>query len=466
MSKPTAQSSEPAQPTDSPREEGILKKGRRLTKYLLWYILEAVLSMGIMPLIVFPLCCHYLDKDGFGRFAWVFGAVGMVGMVPVSGLCDALLRNLKSVADDRRGLLLRTSFSLAVGVVGVALALTLLGCIGVVATGMADPLTEAPQTVAWIAIIALGFAARNILQVVSVDLTFTREFARRTFWRSLGFILTLSSIPAFFLLGATGFPLGYAAGHGMALALLLYTRRREFIKRPQLDRAMARRVSSSWAVLSVSSFLLQSGRLIHRTTLGMSDAFEEVAVFTAATTVLTLLLMPVNTLGLFGFQLMVAHDSMKRFSHSFLTLYTLAAVAGTVCLYVVSRLLAPWILDLMFPKVAEDALDPMGIMMIGVSTAVLSLATRPFVLKFSSRRMLILIGAGSLLGHLIPALILIPGWAMGLGLKGAAWAFCIGNIVSSLTWFGVFIAGFVISDFGGGEKISPDNLDPEDERGT
>ena len=82
---------------------------------------------------------------------------------------------------------------------------------------------------------------------------------------------------------------------------------------------------------------------------------------------------------------------------------------------------------------------PMSIMTIGMAITVLMHASRPFVQKFSSLRMLGGLGVVSLVAHLGAALLLIPTH----GINGAAWSYTIGHGVTGVAWFACFSIGFL-----------------------
>ena len=411
---------------------GPSQRRRRLGLHLFWYVLETGINMGVMPIVFLPACLFMLGAEGYGQFLFALGVVNLVGLAPVQGLTNALLRNMASLTDDRRSLLLRTAFVMASIAVGILLVCGLVACAGSTMFGGGEP-----STVKWIALLAVAFAARNILTVGSVDFAIDRRFAQRAVWRSLGSVMALAAIPAWMFFGPVGFPLGYAAGHVVALLMLLAFRRHVLFGKPRYDRSLAAQATTSWLILSLSTFFLTSGRYVHRTILGTVDSFDQVAVFGAAATALDLLVMPIATLGLFGFQLLAAHASMERFSKRFLLRYSAAALAGTVGVYYVAGWLAPWVARLLYAEVAEEAVEPIGIMTLGIAATVLMHAARPFVQKFSSARTLLVIGVVSVVAHLGLGLVLIPTY----GLTGAAWAYCSANVITSLVWFSCFVAG-------------------------
>ena len=135
--------------------------------------------------------------------------------------------------------------------------------------------------------------------------------------------------------------------------------------------------------------------------------------------------------------------------------YGAAALAGTVGFYYLAGWLAPWVARLLYAEVAEEAIEPIGIMAFGVAATVLMHAARPFVQKFSSARTLLVIGVVSVVAHLGLGLVLIPTY----GLTGAAWAFCAANVITSVVWFGFFVAGPARRSPGGAERTSIDGFD-------
>ena len=420
--------------TPNTGSETVAQKGRRLGGYFSWNVLEVVLNMGIMPLVLVPVCMHIAGEETVGLFIYALGIVSLVGVTPTKGLNNALLRDLSAAEKSRQPLLVRTSLFMAVVAMAVLLLVALVACGGRMWQG-----TDSTTTIWWIAILAVGFAARNLQTTGSVDLTVSRGFAQRMTWRSIGSVLALAVIPAFYYLGAIGLPLGFAMGHVAALMLLLTARRGLFLERPLFARDMIGPLAKSWLVLSLVTFFAASGRYVHRTVLGSCHGLDTVAVFFAAAATLELCVMPISTLGLFGFQLLSAHRNRDRFSQRFFAGYVAATLIGVPCIYFLIRIVAAWPLRWLYAKQFDRAIEPLWIMAIGVSLTILMHASRPFVQKFSSLKALGVIGIVSLAAHLGAALVLIPD----RGITGAAWSYTIGQTVTSLAWFAFLLVGLL-----------------------
>ncbi|MCH8147715.1 MAG: hypothetical protein IH987_06920, partial [Planctomycetes bacterium] len=414
--------------------ETLAQKGRRLGGYFSWNVLEVLLNMSLMPIVLVPICRQMAGRETVGLFVFVLGIVSLVGVTPTKGLNNALLRDLTATEKSRQRLLVRTSLFMAVAAMTVLLLVVLVACGLLSGQG-----TQSKTTLGWVAILAVAFAARNLQTTGSVDLTVSRGFAQRMIWRSIGSVLALTAIPAYFLLGADGLPLGFAMGHVAALILLLTVRRSLFLERPLFARDMIGPLARSWLILSLVTFFAASGRYIHRTVLGSCHGPDTVMVFFAAAATLEICIMPISTLGLFAFQLLSAHRNRDRFSPRFFAGYVLAAVAAVPCLYFLIRFAAIWPLRWLYAKELDDAIAPLGIMAIGAGLTILMHASRPFVQKFSSLRALGVIGIVSFAAHLGAALVLIPGQ----GITGAAWSYTIGQAVTSLAWFGFLLVGFL-----------------------
>ena len=431
---------EPPNPIERPSAAGAaapetgLQKGKRLTGLFSWYVVEVILEMGIMPLVLIPICVQIADKNAVGMFIYVLGIVSLVGVTPTRGLNNALLRDLSATSSARRAVVIRTSMTMAVVVIGLLVAATIVVCSGVARTNAAST-----KTVWWIAILAIAFAARNLQTTGTVDLTVSRRFGQRMVWRSLGPVLALVAIPAYIVMDDDGLPLGFAFGHLAALCLLIFFRRRAFVGRPQIERGMIGPLGRSWLVLSSVTFFATSGRYIHRTVLGSCHDFETVTTFFAGSAILDLCMMPLATLGLFGFQLLSAHRSREKFSRAFLLGFAAASLLGVPLFYFLARWLAVWPLNWFFSAETDRAMVPMSIMTIGMAITVLMHASRPFVQKFSSLRVLGVLGVVSLVAHLGAALVLIPDH----GINGAAWSYTIGHGVTGIAWFACFSTGFL-----------------------
>ena len=429
---------------------GFLHRGKRLSGHLFWFLLGQAVGIGLPHVVLFPLCLHFAGPEGFGRFVYALGMVHLVGMSPTTGLGNTLLRNLTSVAEDRQPLLLRTAFVLGVAAVGGLVLLALLACAGVCIHNPSNF-----QTTLWIALLVLAMAAQNISLLCTTDLTIRRRFAVREFWQNLGRLLSLLALPGLLLFGHAGMPIGFTLGYVVALWLLLAMRYRVFFGSPQWDGPMAKRVVTPWAVLSLSAVFYFSSHYVHRTILGVCGPYEMVSIFFAAAAALALCAMPVSTLGLFGILILSAYKSRRRFSPRALRWYAAAALAGPGCLYGIVLWVSPWILRLLYPAVADQALQPMSIMTIGIAMSMLMQASRPFVIKFASLRTLLITSIVAFVAHVGAALLLVPAW----GITGAAWSYCIGQSIVGVTWYGFFVASLLRPNTADDSEASVDKLD-------
>ncbi|MCH7925091.1 MAG: hypothetical protein IIC51_06115, partial [Planctomycetes bacterium] len=137
--------------------ETVAEKGRRLGGYFSWNVLEVLLDMGIMPIVLVPICRHIAGRETVGLFLFVLGIVSLVGVTPTKGLNNTLLRDLSAAEKSRQRLLVRTSLFMAVAAIAVLLLVALVVC-GVLAWQG----TKSTTTLWWVAILAVAFAARNL----------------------------------------------------------------------------------------------------------------------------------------------------------------------------------------------------------------------------------------------------------------------------------------------------------------
>ena len=77
--------------------ETVAQKGRRLGGYFSWNVLEVILNMGIMPIVLVPICRHIAGRETVGLFIYVLGIVSLVG-------------DVRAWSPRARGTGLRTSF--------------------------------------------------------------------------------------------------------------------------------------------------------------------------------------------------------------------------------------------------------------------------------------------------------------------------------------------------------------------
>lgn len=426
--------------------------GKRMSGYFFWYLIGFFVRMGLPHLLFFPLCMYLMGKEDFGKFIYAFGIISMIGLAPTKGLGDTFLRNIANIAENRRDLFLSTIMILAAIAIGGLLLLS-----GAVLLFMAG-FNEDRQLLAWLLLVAVAFAAQNMVAIKITSFSFKRQFAQRALWQSIEGIAGFAAIPLIVIIGAWGLPIGYAAGHMAAYLLLIVVYNQPFRKAGEsFDRNMAKRITASWIVLTSSGIFLLSSRYIHRSVLGIWSDYESVSVFFSATAVLETFIMPVDILGLFGYSILSAHSSKKIFSKQFSVLYTAVAGITTGITYLMICLFAQYILQIMYPSVTSAARQLIPIMGIGISMMVLAHLMRPFVMKFATAKTMLIISVVSLIAHAGAAFILIPKW----NITGAAYSYCVGCGVVGLSWLAFFMDRFLFRPKRYTFAGSIDNIDAE-----
>lgn len=412
----------------------LLGLSKRISGHFFWYMTGYFVQMGLPQLLLFPLCMHLVGEESFGKFIYAYGIVSMIGLAPTKGLIDTFLRNIASISESRRNLFLSTILILAAFSVGILLLLA-----GIVLSITAGFVAER-QLLVWIGFIAIAFAAQNMVAIKLTSFSFQRQFALRAFWQTLESLAGFGAIPCIILFGVWGLPIGYIIGHITVFLLLYFVHGHSLRKGISFfDFNMAKRIITTWLVLSGSIVFLLSSRYIHRSILGFWSDYEAVSTFFVATAVLEIFVMPLNIMGLFGFSILSRHSSTKLFSKRFCGLYSVASLMIAIVFYVLILLLSKYMLRIMYPSVAEAAWKLVPITAIGVSMTVLVHFVRPFVIKFSSSKTILAISIISFIAHTCTAFLLIPKW----NITGAVYAYCIGNSVVGLTWMIIFIDRFI-----------------------
>ncbi len=418
----------------NPPNKNLLDLGKRMSGHFFWYLIGFFIRMGLPQLLFFPLCMHLLGEDKFGKFIYAYGLVGMVGLAPTKGLVDTFLRNVASISERRRDLFLSTILILAAFIVSGLLLLT--GAALILAVGFnADR-----QLLIWIALVVVAFAAQNMAGIQIAKFSFERKYAVRAIWQSIQGVAAFVAIPIILLIGAWGLPIGFAIGHTAAYVLLLIVYYHPFHKTKELfDRKMAKRVMTTWLILTSSGIFFLSSRYIHRSILGIWSDYQSVSIFFAAAAALEIFVVPIDIIGMFGFSILSAHSSSNIFSKRFCGLYASAVGVAALLLYALMTVLAKYLVKLMYPSVSLAAQELIPIMGVGVSMMVLAHLTRPFVMKFASSKTMLTISIISFAAHAGAAFSLIPRWHI----RGAAYAYCIGCGVVGLTWLCFFLDRFL-----------------------
>jgi O-antigen/teichoic acid export membrane protein len=192
---------------------------------------------------------------------------------------------------------------------------------------------------------------------------------------------------------------------------------------------------------SIASILSLSGRYIYRLVLGIFYSYSTVSLFFGATNIIDLCMAPMSILSqlllsmLSGFSRL--EDVGKRQRYTVLAAAVSIGVGGPL----IVLLAGPFILSVIFPDFADESTHILRWLVMVVPCLTVESFSRPFVIKFGPIKFVPVLNFITLMGHLVPAITLIPKF----GVMGAAVSYNIGYSLSAISWLGTLLWTFKFS---------------------
>jgi len=408
---------------------------KRYFGYTFWVALEVVVFTGLSRLVIFPVAAHLLGKEQFGLFIFSLGIALMLGAAPSVGLATGVIRHMAELEASARGTLVSTSIRLC------KIAMLLIVLIGIIALGIVRYFSQTDPKIIWCIVpLLILLYPWNILELQLVQYRVGREFALRTAWYSVLSMLSFIAIPAAIFGGAVGMAWGYMLGF-VVTHILLSWKQKILFKRSNYDAKLAGLLKKIWLHISIASILSLSGRYIYRLVLGIFYSYSTVAIFFGATNILDLCMAPMGILSqlllsmLSGFSRL--EDVGKRQRYTVLAAAVSIGVVGPL----IVLLAGPFILSVIFPDFANESTQILRWLVMVMPCLTVEIFSKPFVIKFGPIKFVPVLNFITLMGHLVPAITLIPKF----GIMGAAVSYNIGYSLSAASWLGALLWTFKFS---------------------
>ncbi|MCP4245470.1 MAG: oligosaccharide flippase family protein [bacterium] len=406
----------------------------RFGRYAAWNALDQVVMLGVPRLVLFPILAFLLGDTMFGTFVLALGLVQCIGLSPSQGLSSFIIREAVQCDAAKQQLMVRTVLLLCL-LIMVPICVG-LGC----GTGPIARIYDKPALV--------GFLPCLSIYLLLMDLATTAQAiwrVRRAFWRlvvihAVHTALLFLAVPFYLLGDVNAVARAYILGGVGALAVVLLMGRRSYRGRPLCSRAVVRSAMGVWIPMSLSALMVLSAGYLDRVLLGLWWPAAEVAVFFAAVSPAMISVIPAGQLSHFALSLLGQVKSRERFGRGFYAAYAAGACLWALLVFGVLSLLGQWLLTTLYPDLADRALPLWHYALAAYGAVGIGTSCRPFVIKFLSPRLLLLLTAATLVGRMIPLLVLVPAG----GALGAARAMLIGASIQGSLWLGVFVRRFVM----------------------
>ncbi len=397
---------------------------KRYAGHLFWTLSSQALELAPIRFVLFPLVAYFVGAEGFGALVTAQGVVLMLGVAPAQGLAAGLFRDVAQYPREKHPQFYVTSLRLC------HRAMLVIVLIGVGATVVVGALDAAPRLVLLCVLaMTVSLYAENQYFLTLSELQVNRRFTRRAAQEGIRAALTLSGgILGMLAGGAVGTACGLAVGQSISYAIVRHQRRSWFTQ--PSDAEMGAKLKAVWFYMALASILALSGQYLVRILLSVWHSLAEVAVFYGASAVLNLFLIPVSCSGVLLLSMLARHRSMSQLSGRAKGYVMLLVFVAACAMPLMLHLCGPIALRILFPKLAEQSLPLLHIVVWAAPFACLSLLLRPLVIKFGATWHVPTVNGVALASYSLPCLLLIPWY----GLRGAAWALLTGHAVTGLFW--------------------------------
>jgi O-antigen/teichoic acid export membrane protein len=417
-----------------------IKYFKRYFGYTFWAGLEMAIFVGLPRLVIFPVVAYLLGKEEFGLFIWSLGIVMMLGKAPSGGLETGVIRHMAKLEEPAKHILVSTGLRLC------KIAMLVIVAIGIVVLAMARYFWQADVKIIWCLVPLLIFLySWNLFELQMVLYRVERRFALRLGWSSFLRALLFVALPAAIFGGVVGMAWGYVLGY-VVTRIILSWRQGILFRKSIYDIKLAAVLKHAWFHLTVAGVFAFSSVYIYRVILGAFLPKQYVTILWGATSVIFLCVGPLNILSslllsmLGGFARL--EDVGKRQRYTVLGAAILIAVVAPLAAFFAG----PFILSVLFPEFANESAQVLRLIIMVIPCVVVTSFSRPFITKFGPIKFIPILNFITLVGHLLPALILIPRF----GMKGVVISYNVGHGLTAVARLGALVWTF---KFGSGSQF-------------
>jgi O-antigen/teichoic acid export membrane protein len=316
---------------------------RRLGKQSAIYGLGGIVSR-LIAIFLLPVYTAYLHTTGFGKIETIIAFTGVLAILLRLGITSAFFRfYFDSEDEERRVVVVRTSFWFTMGMATLGLALGVL---------FASPLSHALRLGdSWLVVAAFVglWAQMNYAQITSLFRVEERpvQFAVASVANVLITIGSTIVLVVVFRTGAIGAVVGNFLGTLSVYVVLLAYRRYQLGL--QFDRRLLREMNRFGLPLVPSALALWAINFIDRLFVGQYKGQAEVGIYSLAVRISSAIvfLMTAFQLAWPAFAYSIRNDDEARRTYAFVLTYLLYV---TCWISLALGVLAPWLVHLFAPS--------------------------------------------------------------------------------------------------------------------
>lgn len=397
--------------------------------YNLYYFISAFLLIGMQKLVIFPFIANKLGAEQFGSFVLFMTVINII-IVAIPGCINLVIIRVHSQYDKyqkfgliKSGLLLNFVLSVFIGVLFFFIFpfFAKLFKIDTVYKIFLFPL----------AIYLVIYNLREAFLIQKhVDLNF-KEIAIHNIIFALLFILI---IPLYYIFKIDGISFGYVLI--VTIATLILVPKTIHILKGKISANLLKQFyefSPSFAFVSILELLLlASSRYI----IAFYEDPTQVAYFFAATSVVQILIFPFAQIRTILLPFISQKKNLKEFKLKEIKIILFASLGIGIIMFIVGIFFGKFMITFLYGATYyTHSKTALFIVLLGYIFNVFRIYLKNFIIVFFKRNVLIFNASIMLLINIVINIIFVPEY----GINASAVGLSISLIVSTITWYGVFV---------------------------
>lgn len=284
----------------------------------------------------------------------------------------------------------------------------------------------------WLIVFSVHYTILNPSETVLAVARVDRNFRLIAIVHAIGAVAMLLSLGLFPWIGRWAIVLGITLWSVVPLLLSW-----KLIPKtgPWIERESARRILAVAVAFSAAASVQLSSGYLDRVILALWWPAEEVSAFFAAISLGMLFTTPALILSTLGLSLLGKVKDASRFSRRFLLGYAAGVLGLALGVYLIGRPIGSMVLSFFYPKQFENALPLWDLAVASAAGLSVVSLVRPFILKFRPATWMPVLSVIALAIRMPLLLLMVPNG----GRVGTAQALCLGTMIISAIWLGVFL---------------------------
>lgn len=279
-------------------------------------------------------------------------------------------------------------------------------------------------------VLGIYFIFFNTIETILARYRVLRQFHKIVLVHFSCTLFLFTAFPLYFIGGFQLIAYAWLIGIGVAIIVVFFLQYRDLFARPFFSSSFARQALTVWWPFSLSAFLTFSEGKIDQVLLGYWWPPETVAGFYATVSLALSFTIPIGFTAHFILSLLGAKKEKDFWDKKQYIFYAWGSVLVCFVLCIIGIFIGKPLLRIFYPGLFEQAFQLWFWVVSGVTIGSLKAILRPFITKFVSPGVILLLTITSITVKATFVLLLIPQY----GAWGASVSVFITSIITSILW--------------------------------